>query len=216
MMRIVLADDHHLVRQGIRALLQAEPDFAIVAEAADGVDALEQVELERPDVLITDLMMPRLGGLEVARTLAKAATSPRVLILSMHAEQGYVLQALRSGALGYVLKDSTADHLARAVREVAAGRRYLSPPLSLEAVESYLRKAAATPIDPYDTLTVREREVLDLAARGLSNQEISDHLFISRRTVEIHRANLLRKLDLRHQTDLVRFALRRGLLPLGE
>jgi DNA-binding NarL/FixJ family response regulator len=213
-MTIVLADDHHLVRQGLRALLEAEPDLSIVGEAADGLKAADLVDRLKPDVLVADLMMPGLSGLEVARLVTKRSPGTKVVVLSMHANEGYVLEAMRNGANAYVLKDGTADDLVRAVREVAAGRRYLSPPLTLRAIESYLQKAEATPLDPYDTLTTREREVLHLAAEGHTNAEISSRLFISPRTVEVHRANLMRKLDLHNQTELVRYALRRGILPL--
>jgi len=212
--KIFLADDHHVVRQGLRALLEAEPGLSIIGEAADGLEAASQVERLKPDVLIVDLMMPGLNGLEVTRQVGKRAPQTRVILLSMHANEGYVLEALRHGATAYVLKDCTAEELVRAVHEVAAGRRYLSPPLSERAIESYLQKSEPAALDVYNTLTSREREVLQLSAEGLTGAEISGRLFISPRTVEIHRANLMRKLGLRNQTDLVRFALRRGIVPL--
>lgn len=211
---IFLADDHHVVRQGLRALLEGEPGLSIVGEAADGLEAANMVERLKPDVLVVDLMMPGLNGLEVTRQVSKRSPQTRVLLLSMHANEGYVLEALRHGATAYVLKDCTAEELVRAVHEVAAGRRYLSPPLSERAIESYLQKAESATLDIYNTLTSREREVLQLSAEGLTGAEISARLFISPRTVEIHRANLMRKLSLRNQTDLVRFALRRGIVPL--
>jgi two-component system, NarL family, response regulator NreC len=214
MTSIVLADDHHVVRQGLRALLEAEAGFSIAGEAADGLEAADLVERLKPDVLVVDLMMPGLNGLEVTRQVSKRSPQTRVILLSMHANEGYVLEALRHGANAYVLKDCTATELTRAVREVAAGRRYLSPPLSERAIEAYLQKSKAATLDVYDTLTGREREVLQLVAEGHSNAEISSRLFISPRTVEIHRANLMRKLGLRNQTDLIRFALRRGIVPL--
>ncbi|HEV3163169.1 MAG TPA: response regulator transcription factor [Isosphaeraceae bacterium] len=214
MTTILLADDHHVVRQGLRALLEAEPGFSIAGEAADGLQAADLVERLKPDVLVVDLMMPGLNGLEVTRQVSKRSPQTRVILLSMHANEGYVLEALRHGATAYVLKDCTAAELVRAVHEVICGRRYLSPPLSERAIESYLLKAEETPLDIYNTLTGREREVLQLAAEGHSNAEISARLFISPRTVEIHRANLMRKLGLRNQTDLIRFALRRGIVPL--
>jgi DNA-binding NarL/FixJ family response regulator len=159
-------------------------------------------------------MMPGLNGLEVTRQVGRRSPDTRVILLSMHANEAYVLEALRNGATAYVLKDCTAAELVSAVREVQAGRRYLSPPLSERAIESYLQKAEAATLDIYNTLTAREREVLQLAAEGHSNSDISSRLFISPRTVEIHRANLMRKLGLRNQTDLIRFALRRGIVPL--
>lgn len=214
MTSIVLADDHHVVRQGLRALLEAEPGITIVGEAADGLQAVELVERLRPDVLIADLMMPRLSGLEVARQVVRRGAPTRVVLLSMHADAGYVAEGLRNGATAYVLKDSTAAELVRAVHEAAAGRRYLSPPLSEPALESYRSRSEAATLDLYDTLTAREREVLHLAAEGMTSAEVSARLFISPRTVEIHRAHLMRKLGLKNQTELVRYALRRGILPL--
>lgn len=210
---IVLADDHHVVRQGLRALLKAEPDFAIAGEASDGLEAVRLVERLQPDVLVLDVMIPSLNGLEVTRQVTKRSPKTRVVILSMHANEAYVLEALRNGATGYVLKDATAADLVQAVREVAAGRRYLSPPLSEQAIEAYVHKAKEAPLDRYDTLTTREREVLQLAAEGLTSAEIAARLFISPRTVEVHRANLMRKLGCHTKADLIRFALRRGIIP---
>jgi two-component system response regulator NreC len=211
---IVLADDHRVVRQGLRALLEAEADFRLVGETGDGLETVQLVERLKPDVLIVDLMMPSMNGLEVARQVGQRSSQTRVVILSMHANEGYVLEALRNGAAAYVLKDSSAADLVRAVHEVVAGRRYLSPPLSERAVEAYLRKAEPATLDPYETLTLREREVLHLAAEGYTNAEIAERLSISPRTAETHRANMMRKLDLHTQTDLIRYALRRGILPM--
>jgi DNA-binding NarL/FixJ family response regulator len=213
MTTIILADDHRIVRQGLRALLDAEPDLSVVAEAADGRQAIDLVDRLRPDVLIVDLMMPVLSGLEVARRVSQRSVQTRVVLLSMYASEAYVLEALRSGATGYVLKDSGAEELVQAVREAVAGRYYLSPPLSQRALESYKQKAEATNLDPYETLTFREREVLHLAAEGHTSGEIGVQLSISSRTAEAHRTNAMRKLGLHNQTDLVRYALRRGILP---
>jgi len=214
MTSIVLADDHQVVRQGLRALLEAEADFSLIGEAGDGLETARLVERLKPDVLIIDLMMPNLNGLEVTRQVGQRSPRTRVVILSMHANEAYVLEALRNGAAGYVLKESSAADLVKAVREVIAGRRYLSPPLSERAIEAYLHKAQAAELDPYEALTTREREVLHLAAEGYSNAEIAARLSISPRTAETHRANMMRKLDLRNQTDLIRYALRRGILPM--
>ena len=210
---ILLADDHPVVRQGLRALLESEPEFAVVGEASDGLEAVGLVERLKPNVLVLDLMMPGLNGLEVARQVRQRAPKTRVVFLSIHANEAYVLEALRNGAAGYVIKDATTAELVRAVREVAAGRRYLSPPLSEHAIEAYLEKAKGAPLDRYETLTTREREVLHLAAEGLSNPEIAARLGISPRTTETHRAHLMSKLGLHSQTDLVRYALRRGIIP---
>jgi DNA-binding NarL/FixJ family response regulator len=216
MTTIVLADDHHLVREGLRALLEAEPDFSVVAEAANGLSAVELVEQHRPDVAIVDLMMPDLNGLEVARHVNQHAPDTRIVILSMHANEAYVLQALRNGASAYVLKESRANDLVHAVCEVLGGRHYLSPPLSERAIESYIQKSQSAALDPYETLTTREREILHLTAQGHSATEIATRLSLSPRTIETHRANLMRKLDLHTQTDLIRYALRKGIIPLEE
>jgi len=209
----VLADDHPVVRRGLRALLEAEPDFAIVGEVADGLEVADLVEHVKAHVLVLDLMLPGLNGLEVARQVHRRSPQTRIVILSMYANEGYVLEALRNGASAYVLKGASAAELVEAVREVTAGRRYLSPPLSESAIEAYVRKANSAPLDSYETLTTREREVLHLAAEGRSNTEVAARLGISPRTAETHRANLMRKLGLHSQTDLVRYALKRGILP---
>jgi DNA-binding NarL/FixJ family response regulator len=214
MTSIILADDHHLVREGLRMMLETEPDFDVVGEAADGLSAVQLVERLRPDIAILDLMMPDLNGLEVARHISQYAADTRTMILSMHANEAYVLEALRNGVSAYILKDSRANDLVHAVREVLAGRRYLSPPLSERAIESYMEKAQTAELDPYETLTTREREILHLAAQGYSATEMATRLFLSPRTVETHRANLMRKLDLHTQTDMIRYALRRGIIPL--
>ncbi|OGG51261.1 MAG: DNA-binding response regulator [Candidatus Handelsmanbacteria bacterium RIFCSPLOWO2_12_FULL_64_10] len=214
MTTIVLADDHPVVRKGLRALLDAEQDFRLIGETGDGLEAVALVERLKPDVAVLDLMMPGLNGLEVARQAIQRSPKTRVVILSMHANEAYVLEAIRNGASGYVLKDSSAADLVQAVREVVAGRRYLSPPLSERAIDTYVQRAEDTALDVYETLTAREREVLHLAAEGHANTEIAARLFISPRTVEVHRGNLMRKLGLQTQTDLVRYALRRGILPM--
>jgi len=209
---IVLADDHQVVRQGLRAILEGEHNLRVVGEAGNGLKATRLVERLRPDVLVLDLMIPGLSGLEVTRQLAKRSPKTRVVILSMHSDKSYVLEALRNGAAGYVLKDSSADELIKAVQEAAANRRYLSPPLSDSAVDAYAQQGSATGTDSYDSLSSREREVFQLAAEGHTNKEIGKMLFISPRTVEIHRANMMAKLGLRTQTDLIRYALKRGII----
>ena len=162
----------------------------------------------------TDVMMPGLNGLEVTRQAIKAVPGIRIIILSMHANDAYVVEALRHGATGYVLKDSQASDLVQAVKEVTAGRRYLSPPLSERELELYIKKVEDAPEDPYESLTTREREVLQMVAEGRTSAEIAERLFISPRTAEGHRANVLRKLGLQNHTELVRFALKRGILPM--
>jgi len=214
---IVLADDHAVVRQGLRALLDVEPGFSVVGEAADGLIAMRLVEQLRPLVLVVDLMMPGLGGLDVTRQVTRKARSrTRVVILSMHASEAYLLEALRNGASAYVLKDASSTELNQAIREAAAGRRYLSSPFSDTTIEAYLRKAKDAASDPYESLTRREREIFHLAAEGLSSVETAERLFISRRTVDTHRARILRKLGLRSQAEIVRYALGRGILRLDD
>lgn len=213
---VLLADDHAVVRLGLRRLLEGEPGFRIVGEVADGLEVLSEVESLHPDLLVLDVVMPGLSGLEVLRQVRKCWPKTRVVVLSMHASEAYVLEALRNGAEAYVLKGSDGSEVLEAMWAVLAGRRHLSAPLSQLAIQAYLEKAEAAAPDPYDALTTREREVLQLAAEGYSNSKIAARLFISRRTVETHRANLFVKLGLRTQTDLVRYALRRGIIQLDE
>lgn len=210
---LLLADDHQIVRQGLRALLSTEPDFCLIGETGDGETTLRQVELLHPDILILDLMLPGMNGLEVLRRLAGRVPRTRVVILSMHANESYVAEALRAGANAYVLKEAGAAELIKAIREAAAGRRYLSPPLTDQALQAYNARATPVSLDSYHTLTSREREVLQLTAEGQSSAEIGRRLHISPRTVESHRANLMRKLSLRNQKELVRYAVGRGLVP---
>jgi len=210
--KIVLADDHPIVRQGLCALLEAETDFQVVGEAGDGLEAVALVERVKPDVLVLDLMMPTLSGLEVARQTRQRSPQTRVVILSMHADEGYVLEALTAGASANVLKKSTAGDLVKAIRDAIAGRRFLSPPLSERLIDAYVEKTRSAPLDSYNTLTPREREVLQLAAEGHTNAAIATRLSISPRTVEMHRASVMRKLDLQNQVELVRYALQRGIL----
>jgi DNA-binding NarL/FixJ family response regulator len=211
---IVLADDHPIVRQGLRALLESEPTFRLVGEAGDGLQAVRLAERLQPNVLITDVIMPGLNGLEVTRQVLKASPQTRVIVLSMHANDAYVVEALKNGALGCVLKDSQAADLVQAVKVVFAGQRYLSPPLSERELELYRKKLEDAPEDPYEALTSREREVLQMVAEGRTSGEIAERIFISPRTAEGHRANVMRKLGLHNHTELVRFALKRGILPM--
>lgn len=214
MTTIVLADDHHLVRHALRALLEAEANFSIVGEEGDGLKVADLVERLRPDVLVVDVMMPGLNGLQIARQVHHRSPQTRVIMLSMHTNEAYVLEALRNGAAGYVLKDSSAQELVEAIHLVTAGRRFLSPPLSERAIEAYLREAAHSATDAYDTLTNREREVFQLLAESCSNNDVASRLSISPRTVETHRSNMMRKLDLHSRTDLIRLALKRGIIPI--
>ena len=208
---VLLADDHPVVRQGLRALLEAQPDLDVVGEVEDGLEAVRSVERLRPHVLVVDVLMPGLNGLEVAREVARRRDT-RVIVLSMHDDASYVERALRYGATGYVLKDSTATELVQAVRQTASGRRYLSPALERAAEESEARGRDGSAADAYDLLTSRERSVLQLTAEGLTAAAIGERLYIGKRTVETHRVNLMQKLSLRSQSDLIRYAVRRGIL----
>jgi DNA-binding NarL/FixJ family response regulator len=208
----MLADDHHIVRKGLRALLEAEKDFSVVGEVADGLAAVDEVTNLKPDILVLDLMMPGLNGLEVARQVQQRGLSTRVIVMSMHASEAYVMEALKNGVSGYLLKNSSMSDIIQAVRQVIAGLRYLSPLISQRAIDLYTLKAVETEHDDYDNLTDRERQVLHLAAEGLGNNEIAAKLTISPRTVETHRAHFMEKLNLRSQTDLIRYALNRGLI----
>jgi len=213
---IMLADDHPVVRRGLRTLLEAEPNFSVIGETGDGLESVRLVERLQPDVLILDLMMPGLSGLEALRIIRQRSPRTRVVVLSMHHNNAFVAEALKNGATGYVLKGSDEENLVRAVREAAAGRRFLSPPVTERAIDAYIERARAAHFDPHETLTAREREVLQLSAEGKTGAEIAARLHISQRTVENHRANLLRKLGLKNQSELVCYAVRRGLIPLEE
>jgi len=206
----VIADDHEIVRRGLRGVLQTE-GCTVVGEAADGLAAAQLVEKNRPALLILDLNMPRLHGLEVLRQVRVSSPQTRVIVLSMHNDEAYVIEALRAGAMAYILKGSESLEIAQALKEVLAGRRFLSAPLSEWAINALLTKPA-NEADPLSSLTQRERMVVQLAAEGMSNAEIAEKLFISPRTAETHRTNLLRKLGLQTQTDLVRFAIRKGMI----
>lgn len=209
---VFLADDHQVVLEGFKSLLGAEPDLRVVGEANDGLKVLPAVEAARPDVLVLDITMPGLNGLEVLRHVRVRAPSVKTIIVSMHSTEAYVATALRGGARGYVLKQSPARELVDAIRAVAAGERYLGSGISADAVEAYDARSRETAADPLATLTPRERAVLESAARGLTNQEIADQLAIGKRTVETHRANLMRKLRLKSHAELVRLAIARGVI----
>ncbi len=208
---LVIVEDHQVLREGLRALLERELDVTVVGEAGTGLKVADLVEQLRPEILLLDLRLPDLSGLEVLRQVRQRTPTTRVLILSMYSNEAYVKEAFRQGAAGYCLKTAKAEEVIGAVRAVAAGKRYLSPPLTDWVIEAYAQRASPPP-DAYETLTTREREVLHLAAEGHSNSEIASRLGIGPRTVQTHRSNLMRKLKLRHRADLVRYAIRRGLI----
>lgn len=211
--RIFLAEDHALVRQGTRLLLEAEPDLEVVGEAEEGLQAMQETIRLRPDVLIVDIVLPDLNGIEVTRAVKRRAPEVKIVALSIYDNEAYVVEALKAGVSAYVLKKSTARELVGAVHRVLAGNHYLSPPLNESILDAFLlRFTEDRSIDPYDNLTRRERQVLQMAAQGMSNPQIAERLELSVRTVEMHRANLLKKLNINGQTELVRYALKRGLL----
>jgi len=215
MIRVVIADDHHLVRQGIRALLEKAGDIEVVGEAADGQEALDLVERLLPDVLVLDIAMPHLNGVEAVGRLRSLGVKTRALILSMYADDTLVRQALRNGAKGYLLKRAVSDELLLAVRAVGRGETFLSPEVAGPVVSALV---AAPPrssdLDPLDQLTSRERQVLQLIAEGHSNREIASHLHLSEKTVEKHRSHLMAKLKIHDTAGLVRFAIKHGLVAL--
>jgi DNA-binding NarL/FixJ family response regulator len=209
--RIVLADDHALVRAGVRSLLASIPGVEVVAEARDGHEAIALVEKWRPRLVLMDIAMPGLNGLEATARLSKSHPETAVIILSMHAAEEYALQALRAGAAGYLLKDADLSELELAIGAVARGQTYLSPAMSKHLVTDYRRRLAEQP-DPLDRLTPRHREVLQLLAEGQTTKDIAARLKLSVKTVETHRAQLMDRLDIHDLAGLVRFAIRVGLV----
>ncbi|MEX2147110.1 MAG: response regulator transcription factor [Candidatus Rokuibacteriota bacterium] len=214
MITIALADHHHVIRQGVRCLLEAEKDFQVVGEVADGLEVVGLIERHRPRVLIMAVGMPGLNSFEVTLRVRRRSPETAVILLSMYSGEHYVIEALRSGACGYVLTQARSSELIRAVRKGAAGHRYLSAPLSEHPIEVWLQRARSRALDPYEALTSREREVFNLVSEGHSSAAIARRLAISRRTAESHRANVMRKLRLKNQIDLIRFAITRGILTL--
>jgi DNA-binding NarL/FixJ family response regulator len=214
-MRVLLADDHHLVRAGIRALLESLPDVEIVAEAGDGQEALAALVRTKPDIALVDISMPGLNGLELAQRASREIPETRLVILSVHGDASHVAQALRAGAKGYLVKDAAADELPILVRSVMRGETYLSPSISRHVVEGFLGRASTQPgesSEQPELLTSRQREILQLVAEGRSTKEIASLLDLSVKTVETHRAQIMERLDIHDLAGLVRYAVRAGLV----
>lgn len=209
--RVVIADDHAVLRAGLKALLNAEPDIEVVGEAADGEQAVQVARSARPDVIVMDIQMPRMSGLDATRALKQDNLPSKVLILTMHAESQYLLPLLEAGGSGYVLKSGADTELIEAIRTVHRGEVFLYPAATKLLVDGYLDRSARDD-DPFDGLTEREREVLKLVAEGYSGTEIAERLMISPKTVDTYRERVMQKLGMRHRYELVRYALRKGLL----
>ena len=211
--RILLADDHTLIRGGLRLLAEQQPDLVVVGEAEDGRQAVAMAATLKPDVAVLDIGMPNLNGIEAAKQITEGDSRAAVVILSMHADETYILRALRAGARGYLLKDSTESDLARAIRAVAEGKSFFSPAVSKVLLEDYVRKLQRTGgEDSYELLTPREREILQLIAEGKSNKDVANLLHLSVYTVETHRANIMEKLKLKSVPELILYAVRKGVI----
>jgi two-component system response regulator NreC len=211
--KILLADDHVVMRRGIRALLERRPEFQVVAEAGDGREAVQLAETHSPHVVVADIAMPNLNGIEAARQIAQKSPQTAIVILSMHSDESYVLRALKAGARGYLLKDSPESDLINAILAVHEGEAFFSPSISKMLVEDYMRQLQQRGADDsYELLTTREREVLQLLAEGKSNKDVAAILNLSLHTVETHRSNILQKLNLHGTPELILYAIRKGVI----
>lgn len=211
--RILIADDHPLIRSGLRNLLEREGEFQVVGEAANGYEAIELATALKPEIAMLDVSMPRLNGIDAAQHISERMPRTRILLVSMHSDEAYILRALKSGARGYLLKASPEPDVLRAIRAVAAGNAYFSPEVTKLLVEDYVRQLQQRGIsDSYDLLSIREKEILQLLVTGKSNREIADLLHISVSTVETHRTNIFNKLSVHNLPELILYAVRKGLL----
>ncbi|AFL89295.1 response regulator containing a CheY-like receiver domain and an HTH DNA-binding domain [Terriglobus roseus DSM 18391] len=213
MVRIVLADDHTVLRAGLKSLLERQRDFEVVGEAGDGRELLRVVDEQRPDVVISDISMPKLNGVEATSQIVAKHPKTHVIVLSMHTDEAYVLRALKAGARGYLVKESAEADLMMAIRTVHAGKAFFSPSVSALLVEDYVRQMRDRGVeDSYELLSSREREVLQLVAEGQSNKDIAQQLGLSVYTIETHRGNLLQKLNLHSVPELILYAVRKGVI----
>ncbi len=210
---ILIAEDHTILREGLRSLLNTDQNFEVVGEAEDGREAIRVSEKLRPDLVLMDLTMPKMNGLEAIKEIKRRSPSSKILVLTVHKTEEYILAALEAGADGYVVKDATHSELVMAMQKIITGSRFLSPDISEKVINGYLQgKKALKTKTSWDTLTQREREILKLIAEGYKNKEVADYLFISVKTVEKHRANLMRKLDLHNAAALTALAIDKGLI----
>ena len=213
--RVLLVDDHRILREGVRSLLTDEPGIKVVGEAEDGQSAVEQTDRLKPEVVLMDMVMPHLSGLEATVRIKERHPEVMILIMSMHDNDEYVQQVIKAGASGYVLKGVAGDDLILAIKAVHDGASFVDPAIAAKLVEDYVRRVRGDVVsDPEELLTPREREILKLVAEGNSNHEIAVRLYLSKKTVETHRANIMRKLELHDVTELVKYALRRGIIRL--
>jgi DNA-binding NarL/FixJ family response regulator len=215
LIRVLLAEDHTIVRKGIRSLLDEEPDIEVVGEAGDGREAVHKVKQLAPDVVLMDISMPALNGLEATRQIIKRSPKVKVLVLTMHTDEEYIFQFLQAGAAGYLVKKTVPTELVSAIHAVHNGDSFLSPAVSKTVIEEYVRHTRnSAPEDDYDKLTGREREVLQLLAEGFTNKEIAQQLHISVKTAGVHRTNLMDKLLLHNLSDVTKYAIRKGIISL--
>jgi two-component system, NarL family, response regulator NreC len=212
-LRILLADDHTVVRNGLRLILQQQPDFQVVGEASDGREAVRLAESEQPDVVVMDIGMPNLNGIEATRRIVNSSPKIAVAILSMHTDEGYVVRSMKAGVRAYLLKDSAEADLIAAIRAISMGKSFFSPAIRKLLQEDFIRQLEDNEVeDTYDLLSTREREILQLAAEGKTNKEMAGALNISLFTVETHRAHILRKLNLHSVPELILYAVRKGII----
>ena len=211
-LRILLADDHTVVRQGLRKVLEERPEWQVVAEAGDGREAVRLAEQLKPDVAVMDVSMPLLNGIEATRQITRRVPETKVLVLSMYSDEAYVIQMLKAGATGYLLKDSADVDLLQAVQDVSRGKAFFSPAVARLMSDDYARQRGDNAVDRYESLSEREREIFQLVAEGRTNKEIAALLFISSSTVETHRARIMEKLDLHSAAEIVLYAVRRGAI----